>query len=91
VGKHAFISVAMWNGGRYGIPDDTLELCFKYAKEHLIENVTLYRKFMEEVLMTYSGIKALIADKIETVTSDKLKQRMKNFLQIYDVISSTLE
>jgi len=89
--KHAFISVAMWNGGRYGIPDDTLELCFKYAKEHLIENVTLYRKFMEEVLMTYSGIKALIADKIETVTSDKLKQRMKNFLQIYDVISSTLE
>ncbi|OAA31908.1 hypothetical protein AT15_03530 [Kosmotoga arenicorallina S304] len=89
--KHAFISKAMWEGGRYGIPDDTLEICLEYARENLIENVTLYRSFMEKVLMAYKDIKVLIADKIETMTSDKLKNRMENFLQIYDAINSSIE
>ncbi|WP_053001061.1 O-antigen ligase family protein [Kosmotoga pacifica] len=89
--RHASISVAMWNGGKYGIPDDTLDFCIEFSKKILSENVTLYRKFMEEVLMAYREIKEVIADKIERVNSDRLKIRMKKFLQTYETLSSALE
>lgn len=86
--KHAFACEGMWEGGYYGIPDDTLGIALKYAGNLKEKHQKEYERFMRELSEIYHGVYVKTKEGLSKFRSEELKKRAEKFIELYEKIST---
>jgi len=78
----------MWEGGYYGIPDDTLGIALKYAGNLKEKHQKEYERFMRELSEIYHGVYVKTKEGLSKFRSEELKKRAEKFIELYEKIST---